>query len=364
MRDPVEIEGVPDPKLDRCARFALAAARVAWSDAGLGRIDDPYEAGVVIGSSHGGEATALNAIRTLCTAERPRVSARLIPRMLANMPSAHVAIDLGLRGPSFAVTSACATGAQAIGEAAEIIRRGDARIMVCGGADACITPLTVAGDQAAGALSTRSDDPASASRPFDRSRDGFVIGEGAGILVLEERSAALWRGARIRGEIAGYAATTDAHHETRPDPDAEPLARAIDRAVEKAGISRSEIDAIFAHATGTVIGDAAEAAAFRRVFGDGLREIPVTAIKGGLGHLMGAAGSVQAIVALQALDHQMLPPTRNCDDPDPTLGLSIVAGEARPARLSTVLSTSSGFGGHNVALVLQGSRTQGAGRIV
>jgi 3-oxoacyl-[acyl-carrier-protein] synthase II len=259
---------------------------------------------------------------------------------------------LGLHGPSFAISSACATGAHAIGEAAEIIRRCDAEVMVCGGADAPITPLTFAGHDAAGALSRRNDDPRQASRPFDAARDGFVIGEGAAVLVLEERSHALARGARVYAELAGYAATTDAEHETRPDAEGVSLGRAIERALAKAGLDREDVDAVFAHATGTPSGDVAEVRALAGVFGEALARLPVPAIKSTTGHTLGAAGAMQALAAVKALECGVLPPTSTFANPDPLCPVDCVPGTARPAKLRHVLSNSLGFGGHNACLVL------------
>lgn len=345
--------------LDRFALFALVAAAEAWADARLAcsRLDS-YEAGVLIGSSHGGEGTMVAEMAHAHQAERRRVSPRLIPRMLGNMAAAQVAIHLRLKGPSFGVASACATGAQSIGEAAEIIRRGDAKVMVAGGADACITPLTLAGDQAAGALSHRNESPATASRPFDVERDGFVIAEGAGVVVLEDEGHARGRGARVLAEIAGYGATVDAFHETRPDITGRPLARAMCRALEKAGIGPDDVDAVFAHATGTTLGDVTEARALSLALGASLAGTPVTAIKSCLGHMMGAAGAVQVVAAVKALATQKLPATQNVESLDPRCLLNLVLGGARETTLRHVLSNASGFGGHNVALILSAPREE------
>jgi 3-oxoacyl-[acyl-carrier-protein] synthase II len=338
-------------RMDRYTHFALTAAQEAWAGAGLcAESLDAHTAGVVIGSSHGGEETIVAGVRALMSEEPRRFSPWLISRMLANMASAQVAIHYGLRGPSFAIASACATGAHAIGEAAEIIRRGDAEVMLAGASDACITPLTLAGDAATGALSVRNDDPARASRPFDAERDGFVVGEGAGVLVLEERQHARARRARVLAELIGYGATTDALHETRPDAEGTHVARAIRRALSKASLEPDDLGAVFAHATGTPIGDRAEACALRTALGAAASRVPVVAIKGALGHLMGAAGAVQAVAVVMALREQVLPPTVNLDKPDVS-GLCFVGRVAEPARLRNVLSNAMGFGGHNAALV-------------
>lgn len=341
-------------RMDRFALFALIAALEAWRDACLSRHQfDPYDIGVIIGSSHGGEEALWAGAADLIRGDLHKISPRLIPRMLGNMAAAQVAILLGLRGPNFAIGSACATGAHAIGEAAEVIRRGDAVAMLCGAAEACITPLTLAGDQAAGALSTCNDDPSKASRPFDAQRDGFVLGEGAAVLVLEGYEHACSRGAHIYAELVGYASTADALHETRPDSSGAPGAWAIRRALAKAAITPGQIDGIFAHATGTLLGDRAEAHAFRQVFGETLRSIPVTAIKGALGHLLAASGAAQAIAVAKALQMQLLPPTLNLEQIDPDCPLNLVRHGAKSTRLDTLLSTSFGFGGHNVALVFR-----------
>ncbi len=349
---PAGMEPRDAKRMDRFALLALAAADEAWRQAGLsGGVPDPYRAGVLIGSSHGGEETLVDGVRALSAEDPRRLSPWLISRMLANMASAQVAIRHGLRGPSFAVASACATGAHAIGEAAEIVRRGDADLMLAGASDACITPLTLAGDAAAGALSARNEEPERASRPFDADRDGFVVGEGAGVLVLEKREHALARGARVLAELTGYGATTDALHETRPEAEGAHVAYAIRRALAKAGLAPEALDAVFAHATGTPVGDRAEACALRTALGARVSAVPIAAIKGALGHLMGAAGAVQAIAAVTALETQTLPPTVNLEHPD-VAGLDFVVSRPRPTPLHHVLSNAMGFGGHNVALIL------------
>jgi 3-oxoacyl-[acyl-carrier-protein] synthase II len=349
---PTGLEQRDAKRMDRFTLFALTAADEAWCQAGLCADDiDPYGAGVVIGSSHGGEETMLEGVRALMSEESRRVSPWLISRMLANMAAAQTAIRYGLRGPSFAIASACATGAHAIGEAAEIIRRGDAEVMLAGASDASITPLTLAGDAAAGALSTRNDEPERASRPFDVERDGFVVGEGAGVLVLEEYGHAVARGGTIIAELSGYGTTTDAMHETRPDESGAHVAHAIRRALEKAGLMPEELDAVFAHATGTPVGDRAEARALQAALGAAASRVPIAALKGSLGHLMGAAGAVQALAVIKALETQTLPPTVNLDTPD-VAEFDFVGRAPRPTPLRHVLSNAIGFGGHNVALIL------------
>ena len=336
-------------RLDRYALFGVAAALEAWRDAGI-ETHDPFRSGVVLGSSHGGENTLLQAAAALGPRPGPKASSPLvIPRMLGNMAAAQAAMLLDLRGPGFALCSACATGGHALGEAAEIIRRGDAEVMVAGAAEACITPLTLAGDHALGALSRRNAEPRRACRPFDRGRDGFVIAEGAGILVLEEREHARRRGARVHAGLSGYGATTDAVHETRPDPEGAGAARAITRALEKAGVGPAEVGAVFAHAAGTRSGDAAEARALGASLGEALGAVPVTAVKSMTGHMFAASGAAQAVAAVKAVEAGAVPPTINCEDVDGT-GLR-VCGEVLRRPLARVLSNSFGFGGHNAALL-------------
>ena len=351
---PAELEGRKLRRLDRFSVFGVSAALEAWTDSGCGAESiDPYDVGVIIGSSHGGEETALSEARKVMGADPGGVSPLLSPKMLSNMAAAQTAIILGLRGPSFGVSSACATGAHAIGEAAEIIRRGDAEVMLCGASEACITPLTLAGDDALGALSRRNDVPSEASRPFDAGRDGFVLGEGAGVLVLEEWERAQTRGANIYAEVAGYGATSDGFHETRPIPDGASAARAITGALKKAGVSADEVDAIFAHAASTPVGDLAETAAIKASFAEWSGRIPVTAIKSMIGHLLGASGGVQAVAAIKALGSGQLPPTINLTNPDPACDLDYVTGVARKADMNFVVSNSFGFGGHNACLVFR-----------
>ncbi|MBM2809264.1 MAG: 3-oxoacyl-[acyl-carrier-protein] synthase 2 [Chloroflexi bacterium] len=349
---PPEIEPRDVKQMDRFALFGLSAALQAFRQSALAESGfDPNRAGVVIGSSHGGEVSLLREASALEQPGGHGVSPWAVPRMLANMASAQVAIHFGLHGPSFTLGSACATGAQAIGEAASVIRRGDADVMLCGGAEACITTLTIAGDDASGALSRRNDAPEEASRPFDVGRDGFVLGEGAGVLVIEELGHARRRDATILAELVGYGATTDAVHVTRPDPSGQHAARAMSLAFAQAAMSPSDVDVVFAHATSTQAGDRAEARALAVALGDIALTTPVTAIKSSLGHLLGAAGAVQAIAAIMALRTGVVPPTRNLEVRDLACPLNIVTGHAPSLSLRCVLTNAFGFGGHNVSLV-------------
>ena len=347
---PAEVDRKRARRLDRYALFGVGAALQAWHDSGI-TAHDPYQAGIVLGSSHGGENTVLQAATVFGPSPGPKAaSPLLIPRMLSNMAAAQTAMLLDLRGPGFSLSSACATGGHALGEASEIIRRGDADVMIAGAAEACITPLTLAGDHALGALSRRNSEPQRACRPFDRDRDGFVLAEGAAVLVLEELEHARRREARVYAELSGYGATTDCVHETRPEPNGETAARAITRALDKSGTQPREVSAVFAHATGTRAGDAAEVRALATSLGEALGAIPVTAIKSMTGHMLAASGAAQAVAAVKAIESGAVPPTINCDRLD-GMGITCVRGKVLRRPLARVLSNSFGFGGHNTALL-------------
>jgi 3-oxoacyl-[acyl-carrier-protein] synthase II len=350
---PPQIEVSSLKRLARFALLALIAALEAWQQSGLAHVQiDPYQIGVLVGCTHGGEECLIEGLGYILRGEPRAVSPRMISRMLGNMAAVHIARQFHLHGPSCALASACASGAQAIGEAAEIIRRGDATAMLCGGTEACLTPLTLVGDQASRALSTRNDEPQKACRPFDVSRDGFVLGEGAAILVLEEYEHAQARGATIYAEIAGYGCTIDAFHETRPNQEGIHLAQAIRQALRKAEIQPSELDAIFAHATGTPQGDLAETAALTLALGGALPQIPIVALKAAVGHALAAAGAIQVIAGVKALVTQMLPPTLNVEVRDAACGDLWIVPTVCGRRMRWLLSNASGFGGHNVGLVL------------
>jgi 3-oxoacyl-[acyl-carrier-protein] synthase II len=351
---PAEIDSSRIKRMGRFALLGLVATIEAWQQAGLTNVDlDPYQIGVLVGSSHGGEESLITGLSHILQGEPQLVSPRMIPQMLSNMAAVQIARQFQLHGPGFTLGAACATGAQAIGEAAEIIRRGDATVMICGGTEACITPLTLVGDQVSRALSTRNEEPAKASRPFDVARSGFVLGEGAGILVLETYEHAQARGATIYAELTGYSSTTDAFHETRPQQEGIHLAQAMRQALHKADLEPSDVDAIFAHATGTLYGDRAEAAAMTLALRNRLPDIPVVALKAALGHTLGAAGALQVIAATQALVTQMLPPTLNVEQIDPECAHLWIPSTPTTQRLQHILSNAVGFGGHNVSLVLQ-----------
>jgi 3-oxoacyl-[acyl-carrier-protein] synthase II len=340
-------------RLDRVILFALAAAREAAADAGFAGAGCPADrVGVAVGSAIGGLGTLLANHEAFIAGGARRVSPFAIPMALANMPGAYVAIKHGLRGPNFAHVSACASGAHAIGEAARAIERGDVDAMFAGGAEATTVPFVVAAFANMQALSRRNDEPQRASRPFDLDRDGFVMGEGAGILVLEAEEHARARGARIRAEILGYGASADAQHIAAPDEEGAGARACLARALRDAGIAPGDVHYVNAHATSTPAGDKSEARALRAIFGAGADSLPVSATKSMTGHLLGAAGAVEALICVRALETGTLPPTINLDRPDPECALDHVAGKPRAVRARVAVSNSFGFGGTNSSLVI------------
>jgi 3-oxoacyl-[acyl-carrier-protein] synthase II len=308
---------------------------------------------VLIGSGIGGAETWEEQHRTLLERGPGRVSPFFIPMIIINMAAGVVSILLGAKGPNSAVVTACATGGNAIGEAARIIQRGEADAMVAGGSEATITPLSLAGFCSMKAMSTRNDEPARASRPFDATRDGFIMGEGAGIVLLESLEHARDREAHIYGEVVGYGMSGDAYHITQPDPDADGAARSIRNALHDAHLEPSAIDYINAHGTSTPYNDKTETLAIKRVFGDHARSVPISSTKSMTGHLLGAAGGVELIACALAIQHQLLPPTINYEVPDPACDLDYVPNAARPARVQVAMSNAFGFGGHNAILILR-----------
>ena len=351
--DPGELSPKEARRYDRTMLLALAAAREALADAALAGAVDPDRAGVAIGSGIGGIGTLLENHRSFLERGPRRVSPFFIPMTLSNMSSGVVAIHHGLRGPNLCHVTACASAAHAIGEAQRSIERGDADVMVAGGAEAAVNDLVIAGFASMQALSKRNEEPGRASRPFDRGRDGFVLGEGAAVLVLEAEDHARARGARARARLGGYAASSDAAHLAAPDASSGGAVRCMRAALADAGLAPPEVDHINAHATSTPAGDAVEVASIREVFGDHADSIAVSATKGMTGHLLGAAGAVEAMLCVKALEEGLVPPTINLEDPDPDCALDHVAGKARPAAIHVALSNSFGFGGVNAALVLQ-----------
>src|SRR5581483_1438575 len=328
----------------------FAAAVDALAQAGeLGA--DPARIAVVAGTGVGGLITLETEIMKYAAKGAMRVSPFLVPMMMSNATAAFIAIQHGFTGPNFSVVTACAAGANAIGEAARLIRAGDADVVIAGGSEASITPVGLAAFHRMGALSRRKDDPAHASRPFDADRDGFVMGEGAGFLVLESLDRARARGARVRALIAGYGRNTDAHHITAPSPGGDGAVRCMQLALEDAGLPTSAIGHINAHGTSTPLNDASEAEAVLKVFGG--QAPPVTSVKGATGHLIGAAGAVEAIASVLAMEHEVVFPTANHEHLDPALGpIDVVHGAVRPLAAAPALSNSFGFGGHNASLVV------------
>jgi 3-oxoacyl-[acyl-carrier-protein] synthase II len=354
-----DASGVLDRKdirrTDRYIQLGLVAARQAMDQAGLPeRLEGELAeaTGAILGTGLGGVGTLTEGITTNALRGPDRISPFLVPMGIPNTGSGQVAINFGMLGPNFATVSACATGGHAIGEASEIIRRGDAEVMVAGGTEAGIYEPLIGGFCAMRALSTRNDDPAGASRPFDAGRDGFVCGEGAGVLVLEELEHAEARGATPLAELVGYAATADASHITLPAPGGIGAVRAARRALEKAGLSPHDIDHVNAHATSTPEGDKAELQAIRTVFGDRAGEVAVTANKSMVGHTLGAAGAIEAIATIMAMREGCIPPTINLVDPDPFAeGLDLTPNTATSREIRSAMSNSFGFGGQNTALV-------------
>ncbi|MDR7532397.1 MAG: beta-ketoacyl-ACP synthase II [Armatimonadota bacterium] len=339
---------------DRFVQFAYAAARLALEDARFTITPaNATRVGVVIGSGMGGVITWEAQHRALLERGPDRVSPFFVPMVIGNMASGVTAILVGAKGPSECVVTACATGGNAIGDAARVIQRGEADAMLAGGSEAAITPLSLAGFAAMKATSTRNDDPPRASRPFDATRDGFVMGEGAGVVLLEALEAAEMRGAPIYAELLGYGTSTDAHHITQPDPEGDGASRAMLGALRDAGLAPEEVDYINAHGTSTLYNDRLETLAIKRAFGAHARRLAVSSTKSMTGHLLGAAGGVEAIACCLALRHQVIPPTINYHMPDPDCDLDYVPNAARPARLRAAMSNAFGFGGHNATLVLR-----------
>ena len=339
---------------DRSGQFALIAAREAWAHAGTPEVD-PERLGVVVASGIGGVTTLLDAYDVLKERGARRVLPMTVPMLMPNGPAALVGLDLVARAGVHTPVSACSSGAEAIAYAVDMIRSGRADVVAAGGTEAAIHVLPLSGFAAMQALSTRNDEPERASRPYDKGRDGFVLGEGAGVVVLETLEHALARGATIYGEIAGSGITSDAHHMAQPDPVGAGATRAMQMALAAAGASASDVVHINAHATSTPVGDVAEAAAIRNALGDAVDGVCVSATKSMTGHLLGAAGAVETIAALLALRDRKAPPTTNLEDPDDDVHLDVVRGEPRalPDGDLVALNNSFGFGGHNVALAIR-----------
>jgi 3-oxoacyl-[acyl-carrier-protein] synthase II len=345
--DPTDVlDRVEARRLDRVQQAAIVAAREAWADAGRPELD-PERLSVVVGSGIGGALTLLGQYDNLLARGPRKVSPLTVPMLMPNGPAAAVGLELGAHGRLHSPVSACASGAEAIALGLDLIRLGRADIVVAGGSEACVHPLPMAGFAQMRALSTRNDEPDQASRPFDKNRDGFVLGEGAGIVVLERAEHARARGAKTYAVLAGAGVTSDGYHITAPDPDGTQAARAIRSALADAGLSAADIGHVNAHATSTPVGDVAEAQAIHAALG---QHAVVTSTKSMTGHLLGAAGAVESIAVILAIRDGLIPATRNLDNPDDEVSLDLVRGEPRKVRLNAALNDSFGFGGHNVAL--------------
>lgn len=359
--DPVDLFGVREArKMDRSAQFALASALEAFEQSKLQITENNKDRiGAVIGSGIGGFGSVQSQAEVLFERGPSRVSPFLISMMIADTAGSLVAIQLGFQGPNFAVVTACATGTNAIGEAAEVIRRGQADVMFAGGTEAAIVPLTMAGMCSLNAMSTRNDSPAQASRPFDLHRDGFVMGEGAAVLVLESLEHAQARGAKIYAEVKGYGSTNDAYHITAPAEQGAGAAKCMQMALQQAELDAEQIDYINAHGTSTLLNDKAETAAIKTVFGEHAYKLAVSSTKSMTGHLMGGAGALEAVITIKALQEGVLPPTINYETPDPLCDLDVVPNLSRSQKLSYAMSNSFGFGGHNASILFASAQEAG-----
>ncbi len=353
--DPLAFVGKKDvKKMDVFIQFAIAASQCAMDDSGLAiTAANAPEVGVCIGSGIGGFRTIEDEHTALVDGGPRKISPFFIPASIINLASGQVSIRFGAKGPNLATCTACSASAHAVGDSYEIIRRGDADVMITGGSEAAITPMSVGGFGALRALSTRNDDPTRASRPFDKDRDGFIIGEGSGIVILEELEHARARGARIYAEIIGYGMSGDAYHITAPSEDGDGAVRVMTKALKKAGLQPSDIDYVNAHGTSTPFNDKLETLALKRTFGDHARRLAISSTKSMTGHLLGAAGGLEAGISALSIHHQVAPPTINLESADPECDLDYVPHTARPMAIRHVLSNSFGFGGTNAALVLR-----------
>ena len=340
-------------RVDLFIQYALASTRMALEDANLPTSDLGDEVGVIIGVGMGGVGQIEHYTRILDEKGYRRVTPFFIPMIIPNMAAGQVAILYGVKGPNIAVCTACAAGNHAIGEAFKLIREGKVKAMICGGAEGLITPLCVAGFSVMKALSTRNDEPEKASRPFDAKRDGFVIAEGCGILILEDMEHALKRGAKIYAEVIGYGANADAYHMTAPCPDGEGAAKCIELALKDAGIDPTQVDYINAHGTSTPLNDLAETKAIKKAFGDHAYKVMISSTKSMTGHLLGGAGGLEAVLTVMSIYEGIVPPTINLEEPDPECDLDYVPNQARKADIKIALSNAFGFGGTNACLVFK-----------
>jgi 3-oxoacyl-[acyl-carrier-protein] synthase II len=353
--DPTGILGKKEARrMDRFTQFASVASLEAIEHAGLKmESEDTDRVAVLIGSGVGGIITISEQHIVLNERGASRVSPFLVPMMLSDMASGQVSMIIGARGPNFSTVSACATGADSIGEAAEMIKRGRVDVAVAGGTEAAICPIGVAGFNSCMALSTRNDEPKAASRPFDANRDGFVLGEGAGVLVLESEKHAKARGANIIAELAGYGSSSDAHHVTQPHPEGEGAARAMKYALKQAGMTPEDVTYINAHGTSTPLNDKFETIAMKRVFGDHAYKVPISSTKSMTGHLLGAAGGIEAAFSVMAITESAIPPTINLQEPDPDCDLNYTPHTPLRGHVATAMSNVFGFGGHNASLIFR-----------
>ncbi len=341
-------------KMDTFIQYAIAAAKIAMEDSGIDmNAIKPERVGVVVGAGLGGLPGIEKYHRILIEEGPKRISPFFIPMVIANLAAGQISIIFGAKGPNSSTSTACAAGAHAIGDSAKYIQLGYADVMIAGGAESTITPLAIAGFNSMKALSTRNDEPERASRPFDKDRDGFVMGEGAGIIILEELEHARRRGARIYAEFAGYGLNGDAYHITAPDPEGEGGRRCMEMALEDAGIDPSEVDYINAHGTSTYYNDILETKAIKRLFGEHAKRIMVSSTKSMTGHLLGAAGGVEAAFTVMSIYHEVIPPTINLENPDPECDLDYIPNQAREKRIRVAISNSFGFGGTNACLVFK-----------
>ena len=358
--DPEKYMTVKEAKrIDRFCQLAIAAADEAMKSAGLpldlrdGAVVDPARVGVLVSSGIGGLSTLTDQLQVLEHKGCNRVSPLMIPMMIIDLASGNISIRYGAGGPNMGLVTACSTGTHSIGESMWMIKRGDADVMICGGAEASVTRIGVAGFSSMKAMSTRNDDPLHASRPFDRDRDGFVLSEGAGVLVIEELEHAKKRGANILAELVGYGATGDAYHITSPAPDGLGAARAMTMAMRHAGLNPEDVSYINAHGTSTCLNDKFETLAIKAAFGDAARKVAVSSTKGTTGHALGAAGGLESIACVKAIETGVVPPTINYETPDPECDLDVTPNTAREMKVETALNSNLGFGGHNGVLIFR-----------
>lgn len=341
-------------RMDKCIQYALAGAKMAIEDSGLNLGEENRERiGVVFGTGIGGMNTLNDQSQVMFNKGPGRVSPFFVPMMIANMSAGQIAIAYGLQGPNITTVTACASSTNSVGDAFRLLQRGDADVVVSGGAEAAVTQLSMAGFCSMKAMSTRNEEPEKASCPFDTRRDGFVMGEGSGVLILETLEHAKGRGAKIYGEIVGYGCTCDASHITAPDPAGAGAARAMALAVQDAGLQPEDIDYINAHGTSTPLGDECETLAIKKTFGDYANKLAVSSTKSMTGHLLGGAGAIEAIICTLAIRDGILPPTINLESPDPKCDLDYVPNQARKAQIKVAMSNSFGFGGHNATIVIK-----------